>query len=177
MLDIWQLSTNKPLTGTLSWNNKPPRNRLVSTTNLSYGMDITLFDFRCIPGTFHTFEVACHSASCSVDGTWWKGAREQILFIIIEYYILKLWYLAFYILQSQTLGVGVWAYQIVESSSFTASGLFDKKQLAIILSIFLFNTVIIYSALHWNTSWLQCFGWIEFEWNTKVVSPVLGISI
>ena len=76
MLDIWQLSTSKPLTGKVSWDSKPPRNRLVSTTNLSYDMDVALFNFRCISGTFHTFEVVCHDASCYVDGTWWKGARE-----------------------------------------------------------------------------------------------------
>ena len=76
MLDIWQLSTDKRLTGKVSWDSKPPRNRLVSTVNLSYGKDITLYDFRCVPGTFHTFEVACHGASCHVDGTWWKGGRE-----------------------------------------------------------------------------------------------------
>ena len=84
-LDIWQLSTGKRLTGKVSWDSKPPRNRLVSTINLSYGMDIALFGFRCIPGTFHTFEVACHGASCHVDGTWWKGGREQCHFIIIDY--------------------------------------------------------------------------------------------
>jgi len=87
MLDIWQLSMNKPLTGTVSWDSKPPRNRLVSTTNLFYGTNTTLFTFRCVPGTFHTYEVACHGASCYVDGTWWNGAP-------------------FYILQSQTLGLG-----------------------------------------------------------------------
>ena len=79
-LDVWQLSTGKHLTGKVSWDSKPPRNRLVSTTHLSYGMDITLFDFRCTPGTFHTYEVACHDAPCHVDGTWWKGGRERYLF-------------------------------------------------------------------------------------------------
>lgn len=79
-LDVWQLSMGKRLTGKVSWDSRPPRKRLVSTTNLSYGMDITLFDFHCIPGTFHTFEVACHDASCHVDGTWWKGGREQYLY-------------------------------------------------------------------------------------------------
>jgi hypothetical protein len=90
MLDIWQLSSSKRLTGKVSWNSKPPRNRLVFTTNLSYGMDIALFNFRCIPGTFHTFEVACHGGSCNVDGTWWKGGREQCHFISYRIYILKL---------------------------------------------------------------------------------------
>ena len=75
-LDIWKLSTGKRLTK-VSWESKPPRSRLVSTTNLSYGMDIALFDFRCTPGTLHTFEVACHDTSCHVDGTWWEGGREQ----------------------------------------------------------------------------------------------------
>ena len=85
-LDIWQLSSSKRLTGKVSWNSKPPRNRLVFTTNLSYGMDVALFNFRCIPGSFHTFEVACHGGSCNVDGTWWKGGREQCHFLlVIEY--------------------------------------------------------------------------------------------
>ena len=75
-LDIWQLSTNKPLTGKASWDSKPPRNRLVSMTNIFYGMDTILFEFRCVPGTFHTFEVACHDVSCHIDGTWWQSARE-----------------------------------------------------------------------------------------------------
>lgn len=75
-VDIWQLSTNKVLTGKVSWNSKPPRNRLVSTTNLFYGINATLFNFRCVPGTFHTFEVACHDVSCHIDGTWWQSARE-----------------------------------------------------------------------------------------------------
>jgi len=87
-LDIWQLSTNKVLTGKVSWNSKPPRNRLLSTTNLFYGVNTTLFNFRCVPGTFHTFEVACHGASCHIDGTWWQSAP-------------------FYVVQSQTLGLGL----------------------------------------------------------------------
>lgn len=105
MLDIWQLSSDKPLTGKVSWDSKPPRNQLVATTNLSYGMDIALFNFRCIPGSFHTFEVACHGASCHIDGTWSKDGREQYHFIFIEYPYWNPWYLAFYILQSQTLGI------------------------------------------------------------------------
>jgi hypothetical protein len=89
-LDIWQLSTNKLLTGKLSWDSKPPRKRLVSTTSVFYGMDIALFDFPCVPGTFHTFEATCHDALCQIDGTWWEGAREQSFILNTKYYILNL---------------------------------------------------------------------------------------
>lgn len=79
-LDIWQLSMNKHLTGKVPWDGKPPWSRLVSTTDLFYGMETTLFNFCCLSGTFHTFEVVCRGASlCYVDGAWWEGARESFI--------------------------------------------------------------------------------------------------